>query len=139
MIKLLITSNILFSRLFFHKKMLFPEFFCIFFVTFIVNPYRPSLHIICVLCQIILSDTFCPGIMTMPMYSNNIFVTVHSYLVPVTIYAHKINKIDFGAFQNSGFHSENTSRNSGCEQLHIFYIKLPFCQYTVYIHYFTVL
>ena len=39
------------------------------------------------------------------MNSKNAMVTVHSYLVPVTIYAHKINKIDFGACLTRDFHA----------------------------------
>lgn len=51
--------------------------------------------------------------------SNLTFVTVHSYLVPATIYAHKINCIDFGACKLVIFmHNlhENTSRHTTCVQ-----------------------
>ena len=46
-------------------------------------------------------------------------VSVHSYLVPATIYAHKINCIDFGACKLVIFmHNlhENTSRHTTCVQ-----------------------
>lgn len=48
-----------------------------------------------------------------------VFVTVHSYLVPATIYAHKINCIDFSACKLVIFmHNlhENTSRHTTCVQ-----------------------
>ena len=62
---------------------------------------------------IILNRAFCQ------VAGSPVCVTVHSYLVPATIYAHKINCIDFGACKLVIFmHNlhENTSRHTTCVQ-----------------------